>query len=48
MLDKNIAALQQRLNAPLLGVVPYQARPDARAAASLLDMALLEQPGTHG
>src|SRR3989338_10394823 len=29
MLDGNIAALQQRINAPLLGVVPHQQRPDA-------------------
>lgn len=48
MLNENIAALQQRIGAPLLGVVPCQARPDARAAASLLDLASLEQPGTHG
>ena len=48
MLNENIAALQQRLNAPLLGVVPHQARPDAREAASLLNLTLLEQPETHG
>lgn len=48
MLNENIAALRQHIGAPLLGVVPCQARPDAREAASLLDLALLEQPGTHG
>lgn len=48
MLDENIAALRQRIAAPLLGVVPCQARPDAREAASLLDLAMLEQAETHG
>jgi len=47
MLDENIAALRQRLNAPLLGVVPHQAGPDAREAATHLDMALLEQAEPH-
>lgn len=41
MLDENIAALQQRIAAPLLGVVPFQAVPDARAVAALLDLKLL-------
>ena len=48
MLDENIAALRQRLSAPLLGVVPHQAQPDARQAASLLNLALLEQTEAHG
>lgn len=48
MLNENIAALRQRLKAPLLGVVPHQARPDAREAASLLNLALLEQANGHG
>ena len=48
MLNENIAALQQRINAPLLGVIPYQAARDAREVASLLDLALLEQAGLHG
>jgi dethiobiotin synthetase len=43
MLKENIAALQQRITAPLLGVVPYQARPDASVAAKCLDLNLLEQ-----
>lgn len=42
MLDENIAALEQRLTAPLLGIVPYSAQPDARAVAALLDITLLE------
>ena len=47
MLNENIATLQQRLDAPLLGVVPYQTQPDARVAASFLDMALLGQAEMH-
>lgn len=47
MLNENIAALQQRLNAPLLGTVPKQAQPDARQVATLLDLALLEQAEPH-
>jgi dethiobiotin synthetase len=39
--DENIATLQQRIGAPLLGVVPYQAQPDARYVAASLDMASL-------
>jgi len=48
MPDENIAALQQRIRAPLLGVLPHRAQPDAREAASLLNLALLEQPEIHG
>ena len=40
-LTENIEALQQRITAPLLGVVPYQAQPDARVAAARLDIELL-------
>ena len=43
MLDENIAALRQRIHAPLLGVIPHQVQPDAREVASLLNLALLEQ-----
>jgi dethiobiotin synthetase len=43
MPQENIAALRQRIHAPLLGIVPYRAQPDAREVASLLDLALLEQ-----
>lgn len=39
--DENIATLQQRIAAPLLGVVPYQAQPDALYVAASLDMASL-------
>lgn len=43
MLSENIEALQQRLNAPLLGVVPhYVTPPDAAEVAELLDMSVLE------
>lgn len=48
MLDENIAALQQRIAAPLLGVVPYLAQPDAREASKRLDFELLEQAEAHG
>jgi dethiobiotin synthetase len=37
-LRENIAALQERISAPLLGVVLYQAQPDAHAAASCLTL----------
>lgn len=43
LLDENIAALRQRIAAPLLGVVPYQPQPDARAAAECLDLGLLDR-----
>jgi dethiobiotin synthetase len=47
MLDGNIAALQQRINAPLLGVVPHQRRPDAREATTCLNLKLLAQADGH-
>ncbi len=40
-LPENIATLQRRIPAPLLGVVGYQARPDARVAAAQLNLGLL-------
>src|SRR3989338_379824 len=43
MLDENIAALRERITAPLLGVVPYTAQPGAREVASRLDLGLLEK-----
>ncbi len=46
MPDENIAALQQRITAPLLGVVPYQTQPDARSVAGFLDLKMLEQAVT--
>ena len=41
VLDENIEALQQRIEAPLLAVVQYQANPDARTVAAQLDLELL-------
>ncbi len=40
-LQENIDALRERLAAPLLGVVPYMAQPDAVLAAQHLDLSLL-------
>ena len=40
-LDENIQALQQRIKAPLLGVVQHQATPDAHAIATQLSINLL-------
>jgi dethiobiotin synthetase len=37
-LRDNIAALEQRLAAPLMGVVEYQAQPDARVVAAQLNI----------
>ncbi|HEY6095131.1 MAG TPA: dethiobiotin synthase [Gallionellaceae bacterium] len=42
LLQENIGALRERIAAPLLGVVPYQPTPDARAAAECLDAGLLD------
>lgn len=42
MRDENIAALTARIEAPLLGVVPYCERPDPAEAAACLDLRLLE------
>lgn len=47
MLEENIAALQQRISAPLLGVAPYQPQPDARLIAARLDFNLLETAEAH-
>jgi len=42
MLDENIVALRQRIDAPLLGIVPYhQSAPDACKIAEYLDIAAL-------
>lgn len=46
-LQQNIAALRERIAAPLLGVVPHQAEPDARVAARYLDLSLLERDRTN-
>jgi dethiobiotin synthetase len=41
MLSDNIATIRQCIAAPLLGVVPQQAAPDARATAQQLNLGLL-------
>jgi len=47
MRDENIAALRQRIAAPLLGTVPHMAQPGAIMAAGSLDFNLLGPPGAH-
>jgi dethiobiotin synthetase len=47
MLDENIAALRQRIPAPLLGVVAYQPQPDAHVAAAQLNIELLNIHGLN-
>lgn len=42
-LQENIAALRERIAAPLLGVVPHLAEPDAEGVARYLDLSLLER-----
>jgi dethiobiotin synthetase len=42
-LQDNIIALQQRLAAPLLGVIPWQPQPDARRVGLQLKLELLEK-----
>jgi len=39
-LQENIESLQKRIEAPLLGVVPYMTEPDAKCAAECLDLAM--------
>ncbi|WP_035383271.1 dethiobiotin synthase [Ferriphaselus sp. R-1] len=41
LLRENVTAIQQRIAAPLLGVVDFQPQPDAHAAARQLDLTLL-------
>jgi len=41
-LQENIAALRERIEAPLLGIVPQMAQADTKAAARYLDFSLLE------
>lgn len=47
-LQENIDALRERIAAPLLGIVPYQAQPDAHMAAAQLDTGMLEKKETDG
>ncbi|KXV15711.1 dethiobiotin synthase [Caballeronia megalochromosomata] len=42
--DENIATLRQRIDAPLIGVIPHLAPNDARRAADSLDIGLLTDP----
>jgi dethiobiotin synthetase len=37
-IEENVATLEQRIGAPLLGVVPYMTQPDAGAVAGYLDL----------
>ena len=39
--DENVAALQQRISVPLLGIVPYLPEEDARVAGELLNLGSL-------
>ena len=41
-LAENIAALQQRINAPLLGQIPPLSTPEAQHAAQYLTLSLLK------
>jgi dethiobiotin synthetase len=43
MCEENIAALQHRIAAPLLGVVPYMTQPDERVAAEHIHLERLER-----
>jgi dethiobiotin synthetase len=45
-LQENIETLRERIAAPLLGIVPYQAQPDAHAAAAHLQLELLDKQVT--
>jgi len=40
-LQENIEVLRERIKAPLLGVVPWMAKPDAKVAAKSLDLGVL-------
>jgi dethiobiotin synthetase len=46
--DEIVAALQQRIAAPLLGCVPYLSQADARVAAGQLHLERLDQTETSG
>ena len=47
VLQENIAALRERIAAPLLGIVPYMAQPDAKMVASYLKIEILGQTLRH-
>ncbi|SAL56595.1 dithiobiotin synthetase [Caballeronia arvi] len=42
--DENIASLKQRIDAPLIGVIPHLTPNDAKRAAETLDIGLLTDP----
>jgi dethiobiotin synthetase len=42
-LQDNVSALRERMGAPLLGIVPHMAQPDARLAARQMDLGLLRK-----
>ena len=44
-LQQNIDTLRERIDAPLLGMVPHMEKPDARTIAELLDIELLNEDG---
>jgi dethiobiotin synthetase len=46
--DENVQALEKRLPAPLLAVIPHYLSPDARIVASLLRISLLPDPAFSG
>jgi dethiobiotin synthetase len=46
--EENVATLQQRIAAPLLGTVPYLPQADARVAAEQLHLERLDQAETLG
>ena len=46
-LQENIDSLRERIAAPLLGVIPYQAKPDAQIAAKYLQLQLLDKQEGH-
>jgi dethiobiotin synthetase len=45
-LQENIAALQERIASPLLGVIPHMAEPDAKAAVQCLNLEVLGVPAS--
>ncbi len=46
-LQENIETLRERIAAPLLGIVPHQAQPDAQETATHLQLELLDKQETH-
>jgi len=47
-LQENITALEKRIAAPLLGVIPYMPSPDAMAAVGRMNLELLTVSERHG